>query len=664
MITIEDIRKFILFKTLPMESLTAIIPHLVINTFPAGGTIIYRGDPGYSMFMILSGSVAATLIDNEGIEHTLSTMKEGDVFGEIALLTGEPRTANVKAITEVRVVQMYQNIFNEMRGRYPELNNAFFRLLVQRIGDKDINKQIEEKLKESEQRLHNVIHGSPIPAFVIGKDHRVLYWNKALEELTGIKAEEMVGTKHHWKAFYRDERPCMADLLVDHALEMIPKWYFEKYIKSRLIEDAYEVTDFFPALGDDGKWLRFTAAGIRDVRGDLVGAIETLEDVTERVRAEEELIRMKNLESLGIFSAGVVRDFDNFLSVMLRNIFAAKLFITDEQEEVLGEGLEIAKKAGLQAKELAHRLIVFTKGGESVKKIGSIRELIINFDDLFLVNSSFIYEFSLPNDLWPVEMDDLQIRQILHNLVVNAREAMPQGGTITISAKNVIVTTRDGLPLKEGTYVKLYVKDHGIGIIKENLQKIFDPYFTTKPTETARGMGLGLAICYSIVKKHEGCIAVETEPGLGSTFVVYLPAFPQEVFLTETGKRATKGGKILVMDDDESVRHATGVVLKYLGYDVGYAKDGTEAVDLYKALKEKGQPFSAVVLDLHVQGGMGGRETIKKLLEIDPHVKAIIACGYSDDPIVSEFSNYGFCGAVAVPYDLEKMKAILNNLLG
>jgi CheY-like chemotaxis protein len=263
-------------------------------------------------------------------------------------------------------------------------------------------------------------------------------------------------------------------------------------------------------------------------------------------------------------------------------------------------------------------------------------------------------------------MDELQVRQVLHNLVVNAREAMPEGGTITIHAENANVTARDGLALKEGTHVKLRVEDHGIGIPQENLKKIFDPYFTTKPAETARGMGLGLAICYSIVKNHNGCITVESKQGLGSTFFAYLPAVPEGTFLSkpESGKSAERGRKILVMDDEEDVLHATGIVLKYLGYEVAYATDGSEAIALYQAMKEKGQPFTAVVLDLNVPEGMGGQEAIKKLLAIDPHVKAIISCGYLDDPIVTEFMNYGFAGAVAVPYDLEIMKKLLNNMLG
>ncbi|MCX5856244.1 MAG: PAS domain S-box protein [Deltaproteobacteria bacterium] len=531
----------------------------------------------------------------------------------------------------------------------------------------DITEQklAEDKLRESEQMLHRVIQSSPIPAFVIGKDHRVIYWNRALEELSGINAEEVIGTTHYWRAFYSKERPCMADLLVDQSLEAIPQWYFEKYLKSRLLDDAYEATDFFPELGDTGKWLRFTAAVIRDSQGYLVGAIETLEDVTERKRAEEELIRVRKLESLEIFAGGIAHDFNNLLSVMLRNIFLAKLSLADEKEE-LTEGLEIAEKVGLQAKELAHRLITFAKGGDPIRKIGSITQLMKNSADLSLSGSNVRCDFSMSDNIWPVEMDDVQIRQVIHNLVINARESMPDGGAITIHAENVTVSSGNGLPLKEGKYVKWAVKDHGVGIAKEDLQRIFDPYFTTKPTGSARGMGLGLAICYSIIKKHDGSITVESEPGVGSTFYVYLPATPREdpVSKTETDFSFLRGGKILVMDDDDTVRHSTGIVLNFLGYDVEYSKDGDEAVDLYRKALEMNQPYSAVILDLNIPRGKGAKETIRELLLIDPHVIAILSSGYTDDPEVMEFSKDGFRGIITVPYDVGRLKKVLNTLLG
>ncbi|HUH67122.1 MAG TPA: PAS domain S-box protein [Syntrophales bacterium] len=525
-------------------------------------------------------------------------------------------------------------------------------------------KKAEERLKESEQRLQTVLQGSPLPTIVIGRDHRIIYWNRALEELSGMKAGDIVGTKEQWRAFYSEERPCLADLIVDQALDQIPKWYLDKYVKSRLLEEAYEATDFFPELGDAGKWLRFTAAVIRDANGNLVGAIETLEDITDRKRAEEELIRVEKLESLGIFAGGIAHDFNNLLSVMLRNIFAAKLSLPDEHQESLGEGLDVAEKAGHQAKELAHRLITFAKGGEPVRKIGSISELLTDAVELSISGSHIKCEFTLPDDLWPVEMDDIQIRQVIHNVVVNAREAMGEKGTITIAAGNVSIAASDGLPLKDGKYVKWSVRDQGSGIPEEDMQKIFDPYFTTKPTGTARGMGLGLAICYSIVKKHGGFMTVESERGVGSTFIVYLPATSRDD--TRRGSAAAETiltkGRVLVMDDEESIRNATGIVLNYLGYDVEYATNGGEAVDLYRRSIEKGHPFYAVILDLNVPGGMGGKEALQKLQEIDPRVRAIISCGYVDDPAIAKLSEEGACRSLDVPYDIEKIREILESL--
>lgn len=242
---------------------------------------------------------------------------------------------------------------------------------------------------------------------------------------------------------------------------------------------------------------------------------------------------------------------------------------------------------------------------------------------------------------------------------------MPEGGTVTIQAENVTVTAGSGLPLKEGKYVKWSIKDHGIGIPQKDLFQIFDPYFTTKPEGSARGRGLGLTVCYAIIKKHDGFITVESEPGSGSTFFVYLPASPQEGFSSteETARAFTRKGAVLVMDDEEAVRNATGIVLHYLGYEVAFARDGSEAVTLYKEAKDKGHPFSAVILDLNVTDGKGAKETIPELLQIDPLLKAVLTTGYSDDPVVSELSKHGFSAAVAVPYDLEKMKEILIMLI-
>lgn len=377
--------------------------------------------------------------------------------------------------------------------------------------------------KENEQRLYSIIQGSAIPIFVIGKDHKIVYWNRALEILSGIKAEEVLGTNQHWRAFYKTERPCMADLVVDDTLETIPNWYSAKYRKSKLHEKAYEAMDFFPDLGNGGRWLRFTAAAIKDSRDRLYGAIETLEDVTEQRIAEEELIKMKKLESIDTFAVGVAEDFDRLISAVLRNIFLVKLS-ADDEDTVLAEGLTIAEKASLQAKELSHQLITVARGGYSLRKVEPVDRLIQEAVENAPKDSNVQYRVSIQNNLPFVEVDKKQISQVLENIILNAREAMPEGGTIEFSAETVTIDANNVMPIKPGEYVRISIKDTGGGIKRENLSRIFDPYFTTKTKNGKKGLGLGLAVCYSVIKHHNGFIMVDSEAGEGTVFRLLLPS--------------------------------------------------------------------------------------------------------------------------------------------
>ncbi|HOD36603.1 MAG TPA: PAS domain S-box protein [Syntrophales bacterium] len=397
--------------------------------------------------------------------------------------------------------------------------------VLETLEDITEKRRAEEELKESEQRLYSILQNSPIPAFVIGNDHRVIFWNRALEELSKIPADEILGTTQHWRAFYKKERPCMADLLVDSEIGRIPKWYVDKYTKSGLLEEAFEATDFFPDLGEEGKWLRFTAAAIRDSSRNRVGALETLEDITERMKAEEELNKIRRLESLGTLASGVAQDFDLLLSAMLRNIFLAKISI-DEEDTILEEGLAIAEKAGLQAKELMHQLITFAKGGYPVRKVSSLSPIILDAAAATLSESVVRCNFLIPDTLWPADIDEGQIRQVFHNVIQNAREAMSDVGTMDIRAENITLEKDEEIPLRAGHYVRILIQDRGIGIPKENLTRIFDPYFTTKKVRTHKGLGLGLAVCYSIIKNHNGLITVESEVRKGTTVQIYLPATP------------------------------------------------------------------------------------------------------------------------------------------
>jgi PAS domain S-box-containing protein len=378
-----------------------------------------------------------------------------------------------------------------------------------------------------EQILQSIIQSSPIPTFVISTDHKILHWNKALAELSGIKADQVIGTDQQWRAFYSSPRSCMADLILQDRTNNSDILYSGKVTKSKLIKDAYEVTEFFPDLGEKGKWFRITSACIKDSSGRIFGAMETLEDITDQKTAEEELLKRSKLESLGMFADGVAKDFDSLLSAILRNVFLAKIS-ANEEDKILENGLAIAERAGLQAKELAHRLITFAQGGYPVKKLEKVDHLIKEAVQKVLAGSTVTCRPVIASDLWPTEIDAMQIKQVIENMVTNAKEAMPDGGVVDVIAEN-ITTGTNIRAMGEGNYVRITIKDRGIGIPRENLAKIFDPYFTTKEKKERGGIGLGLAICDSIIKYHNGLISVESLVGVGTSFFVYLAATPNGI---------------------------------------------------------------------------------------------------------------------------------------
>ena len=376
--------------------------------------------------------------------------------------------------------------------------------------------------RRDEQKLISIIHGSPIPTFVISKDHKIIYWNRALQVLSNIKPREIIGTNQHWRAFYTTQRPCLADLILDNKTDQNDELYSERWSKSKLLEDAYEVTQFYPDMGEKGKWFRITSAGLRDAGGNLFGAMETLEDITEQKVAQDELLQRTKLESLGIFADGVAKDFDSLLSAILRNVFMAKISATDE-DKMLEDGLAVAERAGLQAKELAHRLTTFAKGVNPVRKLENMAPLLREVAENTFKGSIVTCKISLAENLWPCEVDAAQIRQVIENVLINAREAMPDGGIVELIAANTITGTNIK-SLGRGNYVRIIIKDHGKGIPSENLPRIFDPYFTTKKKKERGGIGLGLAISDSIIKYHYGLITVESIVNSGTTFSIYLAA--------------------------------------------------------------------------------------------------------------------------------------------
>ena len=390
----------------------------------------------------------------------------------------------------------------------------------------------------------------------------------------------------------------------------------------------------------------------------MSGGVAIFEDITERKKAEAERLQFSKLESLGTLAGGIAHDFNNILTAILGNIGLAAL--DDKIGPRVKDRLAQAEAACLRAQALSQQLLTFAKGGAPVKKLFSVAELLTESTAFTCVGSPVKCETTFPENLWSIEADPGQIGQIFQNLTINAIQAMPTGGTIKVWAENLTLGTESDLPLSAGRYIKISVRDQGMGIPAEHLPRIFDPYFTTKQ----KGSGLGLASAYAIIKKHHGHIAVESKPGVGTTFYIYLPAVEQQVTpQPEEDRELLVGkGKILVMDDEEMVREVLGRMLARLGYEAEFARDGGEAIEMFVQAQGSGQAFAAVILDLTVPGGMGGKETMARLLEIDPQVKAIVSSGYSDDPIMADFQKYGFSGVIAKPYKISELGKILQEV--
>ena len=414
-------------------------------------------------------------------------------------------------------------------------------------------------------------------------------------------------------------------------------------------------------LRKDGKKIPvdITSSLVRYAGNTLAQTI--FRDISERQKMEEEHLLLSKLESLGLLAGGIAHDFNNILTAILGNISLARMEAgrPERAAEFSAARLEEAEKACQRAQALASQLLSFAKGGQPIKKVTSVTELIKESSNLSLSGSKSRIKLEIPKSLWHVEVDESQISQVINNLLINADQAMPAGGTITVQAENVMVG--DEVPLPKGRYVKITVTDEGIGIPSNYLGKIFDPYFTTKQ----KGSGLGLATVHSIIRKNAGYITVKSQVGVGTTFYLYLPAAEGEITASQISAQTPIQGKgrILLMDDEEMVRNVLGVMLERLGYEVQHAVNGEEAIKKYIAAHQEGRAFTALIFDLTVPGGMGGKEALHQILDSDPEVKAIVSSGYSDDPIMADFKKYGFSGVLVKPYRMFELSQTLQKII-
>ncbi len=405
-----------------------------------------------------------------------------------------------------------------------------------------------------------------------------------------------------------------------------------------------------------------SGAPIRDRESKIVGVVLVFRDVSHEQKMEEELLKIRKLESIGVLAGGIAHDFNNILAAILGNIELTAYRIPKEDTHSLAL-LEDAQKATKRATKLTQQLLTFAKGGAPLKEEIQLPELITESADFVLHGSLVACNYDFPTDLWRVDVDSGQIGQVIQNIILNAKHAMPEGGTIRIKCDNLDdAATESLLSVDLGNYVRIVIQDTGVGIPKEIIDKIFDPYFSTKQ----EGSGLGLAICHSIVNKHEGYITVDSVSGKGTKFTIYLPAtLQQKTGIKEACEKThpVKSARVMVMDDEQMLLDVARAQLVVLGHEAILVKEGAQAVNKYQELQDNGTPIDLVIMDLTIPGGMGGQEAAHKLLQIDPDAKIIVASGYSNDPVMSDYGDYGFKAAIAKPFNLKELNASIAAVL-
>lgn len=609
-------------------------------------------------------------------------------------------------------------LYDQTIKKFKELRDAKTKLQDYAVNLENMVRVKLYELKESEEKYRALVQTIPDIIYRIDPEGKFIFLNSAVNEL-GYQSGDLLG--RHFSAIIPPsevESISRSAMLPRYVGTMTgdrnaPKLFDERRTGERkttglkvnllvrqgfagdIKRDEYigEVSssgmyksDFYP--GGNGKEFIGTVGVIRDITErtkteeelkayryqleemvikrtkELSKANELLEiEISKRRRMEEEILKVQKLESIGILAGGIAHDFNNLLTGILGNVGLAKIYVRPGDK--MFNKLDSAEKAALRATDLTQQLLTFSKGGLPVKKTIRLAGLLNNSASLVLSGSNVKCKLSVSDDLWLVDADEGQFSQVLNNLLINAMQAMPEGGKITVEAENIEMSDNYSfthkLPLNEGKYVKISIRDQGIGIPPENLSKIFDPYFTTKE----KGSGLGLAITYSIIKNHNGYIAAESETGVGTAFHIYLPAAEiQDIAIEKKCEGFISGkGKILLMDDEDLVRKAAGEILSFIGYDVTFAIDGSDTIRLYQEALVSGQPFDAVILDLTVPGAMGGKEAIQNLIKIDPKVKAIVSSGYSNDQVMANYREFGFRSVIAKPYKCEALSKILHDVI-
>ncbi|OPZ38129.1 MAG: Blue-light-activated protein [Spirochaetes bacterium ADurb.BinA120] len=520
--------------------------------------------------------------------------------------------------------------------------------LITSIVDNTDRKRAERALDRERERLAVTLGSIGDGVITTNMFGEVALVNRVAEKLTGWTQEEAYG------------KPLQEVFTIINEMTREPcENPVEKVLESG---EMVELANHTVLIARDGaeRVIADSGAPIRDREGSIIGVVLVFRDITEKQRIDGELRKMQQIESLGVLAGGIAHDFNNILTAILGNINLGRLHT--KPGEKLHEILMEAEKSAEQARELTRQLLTLAKGGKPIRRRGRLDDLIRDTAKFALRGSNIVPEFEFQDELYQAEFDEAQMGQVIHNIVMNARQAMEKGGVIRIAASNLNGDSVKTPPLGKGDFIRITVEDSGVGIPEGRLPHIFDPYFTTKPD----GTGLGLTTTFSIIRNHDGYIHVESMPNVGSRFSVYLPAAtagPKNL-LSERKAPVPGRGRVLLMDDEELVRNVATRMMVHLGYKVTCVRNGEEAVEEFERAHKGKDPYDIVVLDLTVPGGMGGLEAIGAIRAIIPDVRAIVSSGYSDDPVMAEYKKYGFDEVVIKPYKIEELSDALHRANG
>ena len=562
--------------------------------------------------------------------------------------------SNVKAHIRSIISKGFDEFETRHRTKSGEIRNVYVQAQVIQVGKKSVyhciwrditeSKRMENSLRESEDRFRLTFSSNPDAVTINRLDDGVyVEVNEGFCRITGYTREEVIGKSSVDLGVWDDPkvRACLVGNLEERGY-------------SENLETTFRRKDGSVIIG-------LMSARIITLHG-VPHNIAVSRDITQHKLYEKERLKIEKLESLGILAGGIAHDFNNVLTGIVGNLSFARVFLDDAHKAV--KPLQNAEKAAFRAGELAHQLLTFSRGGEPVKKLVDVKNLIEEALSLTLHGSKVSHDSIIPGNIHAIEADEGQISQVFYNIIINAVQAMPNGGIFRITAENILLKEANRFSLHPGPYVRVVLADQGDGIPLDNLEKIFDPYFTTKQG----GNGLGLASAYSIINRHNGHINVQSTIDRGTVFSIYLPSIGETIGPAKKKESSqtvsTQGeGRVLVMDDEAMVLDVAADILTHLGNEVTICNNGVDAVSIYEESLASGKTFKAVFMDLTIPGGMGGKQAAQQILQLHPEANLIVSSGYSNDPVISNYKQYGFRAAITKPYTFLEFENILNTMV-